>query len=87
MKTILKILGALFGIFLWLLDFDNILWYMLIPLGILLLGVWQGFSWRYYLIAYGIYIALNIAGHLLGKGFDRFMDNWLCRWEERKNHK
>ncbi len=84
MKKILEILGALFGAFLWLLDFDNILWYILIPGGILVWGLLEGYSWSYYLIAYGIYTAVNIAGHLLGKRFDRWMDRRLSERESRK---
>ena len=84
MKRLRKFLGIVLGCILWLLDFDNILWYILIPGGILVWGLLEGYSWSYYLIAYGIYTAVNIAGHLLGKGFDRWMDRRMNERESRK---
>ena len=74
MKKLRDILLVLLGCILWLLDFNNIFWYILIPAGILAVGIFYEGSWKYYLFAYGLYTVINLAIHLLGKKIDKRME-------------
>ena len=83
MKKLRDVLLVLFGCILWLLDFENIFWYILIPVGILAVGIFYEGSWKYYLIAYGIYAVINLVIHLLGKKIDTRVDKWFEEQEQK----
>ena len=74
MKKLRDILLVLLGCILWLLDFTNIFWYILIPAGILAVGIFYEGAWKYYLFAYGLYAVINLAIHLLRKKIDKRME-------------
>ena len=77
MKKLRDILLVILGCILWLLDFDNVLWYILIPVGILAVGIYFEGTWKFYLIAYGIYVGINLAIHRIGKKIDKQVDKWV----------
>ena len=66
-----KILTALLCAILWLLDFDHILVYILIPGGLVAVGVLIEAGWLYYVLALGIYGGII---WMLGRLIDRIAD-------------
>lgn len=79
-----KFLHMILEILFWLLDFDNILVFILIPGGLIALGVMIEAGWQYYPIALGIYAAIlwilnRIINKLLGAGIKAVTDLWKKR--------
>ena len=66
-----KILTALLCVILWLLDFDHILVYILIPGGLIAVGVLIEAGWLCYVLALGLYGGIV---WVLGRLIDRIAD-------------
>lgn len=76
-RFLLRLLGAL----LWITDFENIMVYILIPVGLIAVGVMNEADWGYYVAAISIYAAILFAlDHIFNKLADtgvKFLADWL----------
>lgn len=76
-----KLLEAILCAILWITDFDNILIWLLIPGGLIALGIMLGAGWLYYVAALGIYAGICFAvDRLMDKAAERSLkkfDEWL----------
>ena len=76
-----KILEAILCGILWITDFDNILIWILIPGGLIALGVVLEAGWLYYVATLGIYACICFAvDRLLDRAAQRSVekfDKWL----------
>ena len=72
MKTLLHILGIIFST---IIIFIEILEFLFIPVLLTIIGLFNSYSWQYYVITIGIYIVLfiliELLAHFLFKAFEK----------------
>ena len=76
-----KLLEAILCAILWITDFDNILIWLLIPGGLIALGIMIEAGWLYYILTLGGYAAIcrgisKLLDRAVEKG-NEIIDKWL----------
>lgn len=80
-----KLLMTLLAAILWLLDFDNILVFILIPAGLIVLGVVNEVGWLWYPIVLGIYAGIIwCISRMIDKAADAGVKAASDWWKKRK---